>query len=1006
MENRKRARRLRARRRRSAIGAAVLLALLLAGAVVLAGAAPAGDTDAAQTGWSRLPQGKSALRLNEIMSDNASWLPRADGGHPDWIEFKNTSDAPLSVDGYTLMLDGGAKPLTRLPIRTLGPGELLVLASDGGGLSFRLPAAGAQITLIDPAGAAVDSAALPKLATDEAWCRDADGSWSLSASATPGEDNRITAPGGEAARARALQAIENGQAVITEVMTRAVTQNAGADYIEVRNVSGERLNLQGWRLSDDPDDPAKWVFPDVSLRPGETLLVSCDGQDRRTDAARLSTGFRLSGDGETALLSRADGVTTAVVEIPALNADQAYSLLDEDWTVQLPPTPGAENTWNEACALSDQLLNASGSPLRVNEISAAASGTRPDWIELYNAGSSEVDLSFYALSDNPKNPGKWRFSAGSALAAGAYTGVFCTGDDVADGEWPSANFRLGADGGDTLLLSRLTGDGYVPVDRVYLPPQFEDVTYGRAEGRSGFWYFDGGTPLAANAGAAYSARAEGASYSASGGLFHAGDSVLVTLYAPRDARIRYTLDGSDPTEASPLYETPLSITGTTILRTRVYRDGYLPSLMDTQSYLFDVKNGNGVYVVSMVSDRDNLYSDERGIMVSGPNALTEYPFTGANFMQDWEREGHVEVYGGDGGQLLSSECGLKLQGRGTRSHDQQGFKFIARQKYGDDRFHAALFTRRPYTEYQSFILRPSGQDSGQTRMRDSIFTALADDTSVCYQETEVCVLYINGVYWGHYNMRERVNAESICQFEGWEGQEDDLDMGEANIVVLQGDCSSYADLVEYSKTADPTTDAFYEHVDSVIDIRNYIEYMAIEMFVGNGDTTNVKRYRNANADGKWRWVLFDLDWGFVTDTNSVTRWLTPGGMGSGQNTNNNLFIACMKNPRFRDEFLTYMGERLATKFSTENMIRLFDARLEILGPLLPDHLARWDTSERKYKTQLERLYRYARTRPAKLLKYFRTCKYLNLSDADMARYFGAAQQEIQRYAASHPENGS
>ena len=352
MENRKRARRLRARRRRSAIGAAVLLALLLAGAVVLAGAAPAGDTDAAQTGWSRLPQGTSALRLNEIMSGNASWLPRADGGHPDWIELKNTSDAPLSVDGCTLMLDGGVKPLTRLPIRTLGPGELLVLASDGGGLSFRLPAAGAQITLIDPAGAAVDSAALPKLSTDEAWCRDADGSWSLSASATPGEDNRITAPGGEAARARALQAIENGQAVITEVMTRAVTQNSGADYIEVRNVSGERLNLQGWRLSDDPDDPAKWVFPDVSLRPGETLLVSCDGQDRRADAARLSTGFRLSGDGETALLSRADGVTTAVVEIPALNADQAYSLLDEDWTVQLPPTPGAENTWNDACALT------------------------------------------------------------------------------------------------------------------------------------------------------------------------------------------------------------------------------------------------------------------------------------------------------------------------------------------------------------------------------------------------------------------------------------------------------------------------------------------------------------------------------------------------------------------------------------------------------------------------------------------------------------------------------
>ena len=268
-----------------------------------------------------------------------------------------------------------------------------------------------------------------------------------------------------------------------------------------------------------------------------------------------------------------------------------------------------------------------------------------------------------------------------------------------------------------------------------------------------------------------------------------------------------------------------------------------------------------------------------------------------------------------------------------------------------------------------------------------------------YQETEICVLYLDGVYWGQYNLRERINTYSICQFEGWEGQEDDIDLVKANDNTFQGSNATFEALLDWIDTVDPASDEFYAGLDQVIDIRNYIEYMAIEIFTGNGDTLNVKRYRNANDDGKWRWVLFDLDWAFDVDTNSINRWLEPGGMGTNLYTDNSLFIACMQNPRFRDEFLTYMGEQMATTFTTEHVLSLIQARYEILEPLLADQLERWGPSMSSYQSQLQELVEYAQTRPTRLLQFFMGYgvedSNIALTQEEMMHYFGDAIAIIQ-----------
>ena len=959
-------------------------------------------------GFSTEVTAQSPVRLNEVMASNGSTVMLGDGTLPDWVELYNSGNEPVDLTGYALMCGSDGMDLYRFQGTKIEAGGYLMIYCDGGEdrggelhAPFKLSASGERLTLLNAAGAAVDTVETLGLESDWSYCRESEDTWAVSAQATPGEENQIAES--QSAAAMKIQ-VEPDDVYVSEVMTGNATYfvegtQEHPDYIELTNRSGSAVNLKGWYLSDRRDDLDRWTFPEVSIEAGGTLVVYCSGEDGASSNA-LYASFRLGGDGTDVVLTRPDGRTVSLVEVPALETDQAYSLVDEEWTTELGPTPGMSNTVENAGAVGDVLR--AGSPVQVwiSEIASASSTVPYDWIELYNAGAEAVDLTDYGLSDNADRPRKWQFPQGTVIQPGGYLAVFCSGLDATNGEQIHSNFKLSADGGYSVVLSQ--PDGTI-IDRVFMPKQYEDITYGRAEGREGLFYFELSTPLAKNDGTPYLGRAQTPEYSVSGGLYQTGDTLSVELSAAPGARIYYTLDNTDPTEASTLYTGPISISGTTILRTRVYADGYLPSFMDTQSYLYDVNNGDGVYVVSLVSDPYNLNSEEAGIMIKGPNASATFPYQGANYWQDWEREAHVEIFGGDGEPVISQGCGIKLHGQYSRAENQQAFKVIARTKYGNNRFEAPLFSNRDYQEYQSFVLRSSGQDTDKVRMRDSVLTALAADTSVMYQETEICVLYLDGVYWGQYNIRERINTYSICQFEGWEGQEDDIDLVKANDNTMQGSNETFEALLEWVKQTDPTTDQFYAGLDSAIDIRNYIEYMAIEIFVGNGDTLNVKRYRNANDDGKWRWVLFDLDWAFVVDTNSINRWLEPGGMGTNLYTDNTLFIACMKNPRFRDEFLTYMGEQMATTFTTENVLRLFQERYAILEPLLPDQFERWGQTPKQYQSELNELIQYAQERPTKLLQYFMgygvSDSNITLTQEEMLHYFGDALEIIQNGAA-------
>ena len=936
------------------------------------------------------------LRISEAQNNNVLTLTTAAGDAVPWIEIENAGAEPVNLHGACLIRDDRVNKTFVFPDVTLpAEGFILVYCDEktaAGELHapFRLPKSGnTTLTLLDSAQNMLDSVTLDATEADESQCRNAQGEWVTSAQATPGEANSVVAD--------RSQSVQSGEARLNEAMTdnRALFPDENGeyhDYIEVKNRTAQDLNLSGYWLSDNVTKPYKWQFPEVTLPASGCLAVHCSGLNKKDDPAHLHTNFKLSA-GETVYLSRPDGAMISTVTLPELEAGQAYSYDGEDWTKALAPTPNKENTYDAAIALDAEGISKRAGSVYISEVMANPVNEKYDWIELYNSGDSDVNLTGYGISNRLSHPRRWQFPQDTILPAHEYTAIFLTGPGGGKtGGFMAAPFALGADGGYTLCFCDPEG---TLLDQLYVPQQYTGISFGRDSGGSA-GYFAEGSPLKQN-GAALKGPAPGAEYSVKGGLHASGDSFSVSLSA-EGGDIYYTLDCSDPTPYATRYDgTPIPVDKTTILRTRVYRDGYLPSIMDTQSYLYDVQAASDApYVVSLVSDPTGLYSDETGIMVMGLHPESAFPYgdynRGANFWMDWERESHVEVFTGAGETALSQECGIKLHGRNTRAYELKCFKVMAKGCYGKDKFSYPLFSERPWDDYEAFILRYSGQDYKNTFMRDVIMTDLARNTSVMYMESEECICYLNGEYYSAMYIRENISPYSLARREGWAGQEDALDLIKSGREVKQGSNASYAALKTFLETHDSASDEVLQRIEKEVDVDNFIEYIALQVFYGPPDTVNVKRYRNADADGKWRWVIYDLDRGLRNDINGFELM--------AQGTNAQLFNAFMANPTLRDRFLTYLNEAMSTYLSTGHILACIEAQFERIKPLLPQYLEKLELTHSRYRSALNSFCNYVARRPAVVLKSVAVS--LNLSQEEMDARFADTYAAMRKY---NQENG-
>lgn len=968
----------------------------------------------------------TGLVISEAMSANRTAVPDENGEYADWIEICNTSSHDMDI-GNVGLSDRNDSIRFLFPKMTLQPGQRVVVycsdtnSSEAGKpfhAKFKLSSVGETLYLFDPNAYEIDSLTLPIMAADESYALMADGSFAATAFFSPGYEN--SEAGSEQYRTSTM--VTDGALIISEIMADPLTGLSDEDgelmdWVELYNTTDKPISLDNYALSNKENKPLRWRFPEGAIVPAHGYyVVFCSGKDRNADPTAVPhTDFRISAEHDTIVLSDSRGRLVDRVIIDNIPEDCSYARGDDgSFTVHQMATPGLANNQAGAHQMDYNMRAMNPTGVYITEVMASNDTTLVydgdgfvDWVEIYNSSQQTVDLSGYGLSDNLGRARKWQFPAGTVIYPGEYKVILCDGQvNKTTNVQLHTSFGLTQAGGYILCLADPTGK---VLDKVIMPEVRTDVSYGRTIGLSGFFYYDAPTPMAAN-GYGFEGYAEEPEFILEPGLYYS--TVYTGFNVPEDATIYYTTDGSDPTPNAKMYTGErIELNFTAVLRARAYSTtGLEPSEIVTGSYF--VNAYHSLPIVSLVCDPDILWNSETGMLVTGDHVVKEagkLPFKDTIYRMVKEdlppATGHLEYYLLDGTRVLSQGVDMSLMGQFSLDMPQKSFKIRAKAKYGQSTFAAALFPDRPYTEYKSIVLRNSGNDSAWTRLLDGFQSRLMDSygTEVIHQAWNPVVVYLNGVYWGHMNMRERVDRYFVAQHEGLTLDEaDNMDILEASGTVSWGSNKEYRAMIKKIKAGDPAkNEADRQYIEDNIDIDNHLEYMALEMFFGNSDIGNTRYYRLHQEGSKWKWILYDLDYGlFNSGFNSPRSYTKAKGMGD-QNIDNTIFLKILSVPEWKEKFLEKLGDIFQT-FTTEHMTAELEKLVAIIEPEMNMHFARWaedhdqmvinewpttvDGAYRYWEQRVDRLRNTLKKRPNLLWKMVKD--ELKVSEEDMIRFFG------------------
>ena len=629
-----------------------------------------------------------------------------------------------------------------------------------------------------------------------------------------------------------------------------------------------------------------------------------------------------------------------------------------------------------------------------------------DWVEIYNRGDTAVDLGGWGLSDNPKKLLKWQFPVGTTIRPGEYKVILCDKDTAKNtAAEPHTSFSIGRKKGEVIILADPEG---TEQDRLTLPETKTDISYGRDLQDGGLYYYDPPTPFAAN-GIGFAGYAPAPSFSPEPGFYDSAQNLRIN--AAEGTQVFYTTDGSEPTQKSTPYagET-LEITATTVIRAKAFAEGTIrPG--DTLTGTFFIHADHSLPVVSVTVDPDDLWDRKRGMLTvgKGVNKKEGLPFKNTVYRKvknsGVKYESYVEMYDDAGKRIVSQGADISLNGDYSLDMPQKSFKFKAKSKYGEKTFKAKLFPDRDYEEYKSFVLRNSGNDCMWTRLQDGFQSRLMDlcGSSVAHQAWKPYAVYLNGQYWGHMNLRERVDEYMVAQFEGLKLEDaDQVTLLQANSKAKTGSNTEYKAMIKKIKAGNPAKkQEDLQYILDIVDVDNYFEFMAFEMFFGNSDIGNFRIYRLNAPGSKWKWLINDLDYGlWNSGFDSPKSYTKKSGMGQ-LNFDNTIFRKLLTVPEYKDRYLTIYGE-IYRKLTTDTMMEVLEELVALIEPEMEQHWNRWGpendrdilsevpkTAEGAYKywqKRVERLRNVIRKRPTRLWDF--TKKAFGLSNQEMEKYFG------------------
>ena len=624
----------------------------------------------------------------------------------------------------------------------------------------------------------------------------------------------------------------------------------------------------------------------------------------------------------------------------------------------------------------------------------------PDsWIELYNDSNEAVNIQNWTISDDANYQKGWKITHSTIIYPNSHLLIYA--DKTSKGL--HTHFRLDSGSGGAIYLFDASGRQIDAV--INMPKQpAPNIARGRISDSHASWaYFVTATPGMKNTGKTSNIILPQPVFSQKGGIYN--NTVYVRLTLPTGTPsgilvtdIHYTLDNTEPTIKSPSYMGELMISKTSILRAKLIHPDFLSDQSKVHSYII-TKQDPPLPVISISTDPSYLWDEEFGIYCKGNGKYglidkgTDYP---ANWNNDWRRPINLEYFPtGSNTSVINQLCEFRISGGWSRANPQKSFIVYGNKRFGIKRFEYDFFKEKPNQEIKSFMIRNSGNDFWWTHFRDAaIQLFMGGKVNIDYQAYQPTIFYLNGNYWGIQNLRERSEedfvlanyaTEDIDVIQDWWG------------TVSVGDRVAWNQLMsELRKTS---TQRNYQWIADQIDIEEFINYMILQIYVSNTDfpQNNVSMWRPRTTNGKWRFILKDMDFGLgIWDTNKVSH------NAFRYNTENNnderkLFNALLTQDSFRKDFYGRFAIYLGDILNYRSTSQIIDSIQKLIEPAMQDHITRWLPEMwwrdmNSWRNEISKMKTWCNGRNAEIYKQLK--EFFNLGNTTILEYIPSSDSEM------------
>ncbi len=791
------------------------------------------------------------------------------------------------------------------------------------------------------------------------------------------------------------------EVVINEVMpanSSTISDEDGdfPDWIELFNPGATPLPLEHYGLSDIDSTSPKWTFPDLVLDPGDFLLVYASGKERKELPLYWQTIINW-GDEWRYLVPTQEPPTdwnTLTFDDQAWDLGKSgFGYGDNDDSTQVPVTMSVyirkKFVIDDTSSLADALLHMDYDDsfvayLNGKEIARGNIGV-PGIPPAFDQGADNYnhealiyrglppesfridslhDLiregeNVLAIQVHNHSTGSSDLTAIPFLSVGTVTkpGTSNPVPPIIHINSPllHTNFKLDAEG-ETVYLYDPSG---TIVDSIAFNQMYTDISRGRyPDGSINIFYFQEATPGEPNQTEHYPSISGEPYFSSPGGLFTTSLTVYLTGIEPDDT-IYFTTDGSEPSIYSQKYSIGgIFIGSTTILRARILEHGKIPGQVVSHTYLVNIQNS--LPVISLTTSPENLWDYYDGMYVMGPNASQDFPHFGANFWQDWEKPVHIELFEQGGDNAFSIDAGMKIFGGWSRGLPQKSLSIFARSKYGYGNIDCRIFDEKDIDRFEAIVLRNSGNDWNYSMMRDGMMTSLVSRMDIDKQAYRPAEVYLNGEYWGIMNIREKVNEHFIASNHGVDP--DSIDLLEGNGWEIQGSADHYFSMLNFIDNNDMQLDQNVDIVKSMMETDNFIRYQISQIYFDNRDWpgNNIKFWRPQSETGRWRWIMFDTDFGFGIweptkyAFNTLAYALEPNGP-EWPNPPWSTFLLrkLMENNRFKIDFINCFADHLNTTFHPDKVRNHILTLKQHIEEEMYDHQVRWGGDYNHWQNEIQ-----------------------------------------------------